>query len=140
MVMKVIFSTNVKEDLKEYAKSLKNYPISKERAKDKRSAMIASLKKVGLNPTAFPICRYKNLGQALDANRNPLNSSLRQYTYVDESKFKWCFSYINDESTSTITFIKMMAAIHVKESFQGRIDRIINETLNRFLKNSLIKA
>ena len=138
--MVILFNDSVRISLNEYSESLTKYPISEKRASIKIDKMRKALEKVCLNPTAFPICKYKDLGQTLDDNGNPLNTSLRQFNYSNESKFKWCFSYINDESTSTITFIKMMAAIHVKESFQGRIDRIINETLNRFLKNSLIKA
>ena len=137
MKMKVLFNINVKTNIKEYVKSLKSYPISKERAR-KKNKMMKALKNVGVAPMAYSICKYKDLGQTLDDNGNPLNTSLRQFNYSDESKFKWCFSFIYDKSDSTVTFIKMMPAIHVKESMQELISRIINETLNEYLNKNVL--
>ena len=136
--MTILFSDSVRTSLNEYSESLTKYPISEERANVKIDNMRKTLERVGLNHTAFPICKYKDLGQTLDDNGNPLNTSLRQFNYSDESKFKWCFSFIYDKSDSTVTFIKMMPAIHVKESMQELISRIINETLNEYLNKNVL--
>lgn len=63
--MSVCYSNQVKVGLREYKKSLRTYPISKERAVYKTNAMKTALANVGINPTIHPICNSQDLGQII---------------------------------------------------------------------------
>ena len=74
--MKIQYSNNVKNTLKEYANSLKKYPISKERRNQKVRQLKQFLRNTikqtaeNIGTFSYPVCRYEDLGQILDVNRN----------------------------------------------------------------------
>ena len=75
--MEVIVSNNVKTALEKYRKSLKNYPISLERAHKKFSNMISALQALGTAISTPSVCMNKDLLQSFDSNGNPMNKNLK---------------------------------------------------------------
>ena len=126
--MGVFYSKQVKGGLKEYEKSLKTYPISKERAILKVRALKLALRNVGVNPNVNPICLQQDLGQTL-LNGRPINHNLRRYNYKDESGFQWAFSYLI--TGANIMFIKMLPSRFVIKESQLR--NIIKESIRKVL-------
>jgi len=61
--MNVVFSDTVQRRLENYAKSLSNYPISNERAKEKFENMISALLNLGTMPYGNHVCEKKCLGK-----------------------------------------------------------------------------
>ena len=113
--MEVIVSNNVKTALEEYRKSLKNYPISLERAHKKFANMISALQALGTAISTPSVCMNKDLLQSFDSNGNPMNKNLKRFNYKDERGFQWAFACLYDYDNDTITILKMMAAPLVKE-------------------------
>ncbi len=113
--MEVIFSTEVRYALENYRETLKNYPISLERAHHKYDDMVDSLIGLGTSIATPPLCLYKDLGQVFNVNGKPQNKNLKRYNYKDESGFQWAFACNYDYSTDTIIITKMMPANQVKE-------------------------
>lgn len=136
--MEVIFSKDVDASLDEYRESLCSYPISRGRVHQKFDRMVDSLVSLGTSILLPPICTNKDLLQTFDENGIPLNKNLRRHNYKDESGFQWSFACLYDEDEDTITILKMMAAIHIRESMRELISRIINETLNEYLNKNVL--
>lgn len=62
--MVVIFNANVEETLSEYCNSLKNYPISRERAHQKFEKLMSSLNSLGTSVSTPPLCMNKDWQQS----------------------------------------------------------------------------
>ena len=135
--MKTQYSSDVKNTLKEYAKSLKKYPISKERRNQKVRQLKQYLRNTikqtseNIGTYSFPICKYEDLGQVFDLNRNPLNQHLRQTHFSDESKTLWEISFmlLEDKKTIFICCLKQSRFV-IKES---ELRNIIKESIKRIL-------
>lgn len=113
--MVVVIRNNVQVSLKEYIDSLKNYPISIERAIEKYDNMVDALLALGNSINTPPICTNKDLGQSFNAQGMPTNKNLRRFNYKDESGFQWAFACMYDYDNDIIAITKMMASIHIKE-------------------------
>lgn len=115
--MEVIFSKQVLDSIEEYTNALTKYPISNERIESKVYKMRNALLSIGANPLANPVCKYKDLGQSLDAAGNPKNPYLRQFVYKDESNRPWSFAYLIAQHQQRIYITSMIySAFIVKES------------------------
>ena len=77
------------------------------------------------------MCRYEDLGQILDVNRNPLNQHLRQTQFSDESKTLWEISFILLEDNRTIFICCLKQGRFVVKESQLR--RIIQESIKKIL-------
>lgn len=114
--MEVIFSSPVIRQLADYAKALSQYDISESRLQEKIQNMRTALLKIGNSPFINPICKFSDLGQSLDRNRNPRNKYLRQFIYGDEANRPWTFAYLIDEKNSRVYITAMKySAFIVKE-------------------------
>ena len=134
--MEVIFSDTVKKSLEDYRDVLKNYPISNERAHEKWKRMVESLRSLGDLIASPPICMYKDLGQTFDENGNPTNKNLKRYDYKDESGFQWAFACNYNYEKGTITVLKMIPSIFVKEEIKRAMKPLL-ELTNRVIKVKL---
>ena len=141
--MEVVFSKNVTDALNAYRESLKNYPISSERAHKKCAAMIEALKSLGNLPMMPPVCMYRDLLQTFRRNGKPRCKELRRYNYTDESGFPWAFSCLYNKEKGTITIMKMMPAqFVVKEDkkavfSESRLRQIVSEAVRNALRKRL---
>lgn len=114
--MEVILSNQAKTELDNYAKSLTAYNISSHRINQKIENMRNALIRIGANPLAYPVCRYKDLGQTF-YRKNPRNPYLRQFIYQDKSEKPWTFAYWVNEPLQKVIITKMAySAFIVKES------------------------
>ena len=113
--MVVVIRNNVQVSLIEYINSLKDYPISIERAIEKYDNMVDALLALGNSINTPPICTNKDLGQTFNAQGMPTNKNLRRFNYQDESGFQWAFACMYDYDNDIIAITKMMAAKHIKE-------------------------
>jgi len=77
--MKVVLRKQVIQSIDAYKKALENYPITNERRHDKVNNMRAALENIKNNPTSYPICMYKKMGQKFDEEGEPLNLNLRLF-------------------------------------------------------------
>lgn len=113
--MVVVFNKDVQASLKDYIDSLKDYPISIERAIEKYDNMVNALVALGNSLNTPPICTNKDLGQTFNNRGVLVNKNLRRFNYKDESGFQWAFACNYDYDNDTIKITKMMAAKHIKE-------------------------
>ena len=131
--MNVIFSDKVQQGLENYFQSLAEYPISNERAKEKFANMKSTLLSLGAMPYSNPVCDKKCLGQKFK-NRKPVFMNLRYFTYADESKFQWSFSYLIEEKSDTVTVVYMLPSSSViNENLDIMITRYLHEYLSKRL-------
>ncbi len=143
--MVVIISNNVLVTIGEYTESLTKYPISSTRARQKVDKLILALKSLGSSIMTPPICRYKDLLQTFDKQGNPINKNLKRFNYKDESNFQWAFACLYDYENDTITILKMMPAISVRESLTIDLDIIVETMIRNYmyqqalLENNYIK-
>ena len=70
--MVVYVSNKVKKELQQYRKSLKNYPISRERATEKYNNMVDALLSLGNDQTHCKPCVHKDLGQRFNVMGKPI--------------------------------------------------------------------
>lgn len=113
--MVVVFNSDVQVTLKEFIDSLKNYPISIERASEKYINMVNTLLSLGNSLKTPPLCINKDLGQSFNNKGEAMNKNLKRYNYKDESGFQWAFACNYDYDSDTITITKMLDSIHIKE-------------------------
>jgi len=60
--------------------------------------------------------------------------NLRHFTYADESKFQWSFSYLIEEKSDTITVVYMLPSSSVvNEKIDIAITRYLHEYLSKRL-------
>lgn len=123
--MVVIISNDVWDRIEVYANALTRYPITSKRAHEKVDDMINFLELLGNSVVSPPICMYKDLLQQFDSCGNPLNKNLKRVNYEDASKFQWAFACLYDDENDTITVLKMMAAINVRESTNKMLSMIL---------------
>lgn len=119
--MEVIYSKQVLSSIEQYTDALANYPISNDRIRQKVDGMFDALQSIASNPLIYPVCKYANLGQSLDAAGNPKNPYLRQFVYKDESNRPWSFAYLIAQHQQRIYITSMMySAFVVRESPEVR--------------------
>ena len=131
--MVVIFSKQVIDKINEYIKALTAYPISQDRMIEKVNNLRKFLLLLGESVRVPAICKYRDLGQTLNASRQPLNRSLRQVNYKDESGFQWTFACHYNYENDTITIVKMMASNQIREEVENAT-RLILEFWERLKK------
>ena len=131
--MVVIFSKQVIDKINEYIKALTAYPISQDRMIEKVNNLRKFLLLLGESVRVPAICKYRDLGQTMNASGQPLNRSLRQVTYKDESGFQWTFACHYNYENDTITIVKMMASNQVREEVENAT-RLILEFWERLKK------
>ena len=117
--MVVIFSKQVIDKINEDIKALTAYPISQDRMIEKVNNLRKFLLLLGESVRVPAICKYRDLGQTMNASGQPLNRSLRQVTYKDESGFQWTFACHYNYENDTITIVKMMASNQVREEVEN---------------------
>lgn len=120
----VVYDSQVKQQLEEYDISLKSYPISASRRKEKVRRLRQFLQSIGRNVLSYPICDSKKLGQAFNAVNKPIDASLRQTHYQDESGTQWRMSFFM-VSKNVVKIYRLYQAQFVDESLKIR-------TINRF--------
>lgn len=132
--MDVLLSNNVEQSLYAYLQSLLDYPISVERAYQKYERMRNFVLGIGNNPYAYPICRYKNLGQQFDTNNRPLNPNLHQVVYKDESKRPWTFAFWIDEEYHQVVVTRMIFSSYIKEEIEHPtlLQRVVEKVLKEY--------
>lgn len=123
--MEVVFNKQVLNKIDEYAQILTQYPISSNRIVEKIEKLKSFLFSLGTSIYVPPVCRYKDLGQIFDANKNPLNKNLKQISYSDESGSQWIFSCHYDESNDIITIVKMLASKQIKEEYHNQVQFVL---------------
>ena len=123
--MVVIFSKQVIGKINEYIKALTSYPISQERMVEKVNNLQKYLLSLGDSVRTPTICKYKDLGQTINAFGQPLNTNLRQVNYKDESGFQWTFSCHYNYENDTITIVKMMASNQIREAVENATRSIL---------------
>ena len=123
--MVVIFSKQVIGKINEYIKALTSYPISQERMVEKVNNLQKYLLSLGDSVRTPTICKYKDLGQTINAFGQPLNTNLRQVNYKDESGFQWTFSCHYNYENDTITIVKMMASNQIREAVENTTRSIL---------------
>ena len=123
--MVVIFSKQVIGKINEYIKALTSYPISQERMVEKVNNLQKYLLSLGNSVRTPTICKYKDLGQTINAFGQPLNTNLRQVNYKDESGFQWTFSCHYNYENDTITIVKMMASNQIREAVENATRSIL---------------
>ncbi len=131
--MAVIFSNNVKNALDLYRKSLRNYPISRERALKKFDNMVCALNNLDTSMSTPPICLYKDLGQRFTSDGQPIYKNLKRFNYKDESGFQWSFACLYNDNDNRITIVKMMPSNQICEEIECITHPILEfwERLNR---------
>ena len=123
--MVVIFSKQVIDKINEYIKALTAYPISQDRMIEKVNNLRKFLLLLGESVRVPAICKYRDLGQTMNASGQPLNRSLRQVTYKDESGFQWTFACHYNYENDTITIVKMMASNQIREEVENATRSIL---------------
>ena len=89
--MVVYVSNSVKTAMNAYRRSLRKYPITRERAIEKYNLMVNALLSLGDNHINCRPCVHKDLGQRFDKDRKPIYKNLYRFNYQDKSKFT-CFA------------------------------------------------
>lgn len=115
----VVYDSQVKQQLEEYDISLKSYPISASRRKEKVRRLRQFLQSIGRNVLSYPICDSKKLGQAFNAVNKPIDASLRQTHYQDESGTQWRMSFFM-VSKNVVKIYRLYQAQFVDESLKTR--------------------
>lgn len=141
--MRVKYSNDVKLTINEYTKSLKQYPISKERRNQKirmlRNFMRNTIRTVceSVGNTSYPQCKFIDLGQKYGQNGVLLNPYLRQTHFADESGTQWLISFmlLEDNTTIFIQCLKQSRNV-IRESVritESQLRRIIQESIKKVL-------
>lgn len=136
--MAAVYDVQVKNQLYDYEKSLRKYPIRASRRKVKVSSLRAFLQQLSNNVFSHPICDKKKLGQIFDQNGNATLNQLRQTNYQDESGTQWSISFLQ-VSKNTVKIYRLYQTSYVSETI-GRSKTIIrlNESdLHRMIKESV---
>lgn len=92
--MSAVYDIQVRNKLYEYEKSLNRYPISASRRREKVKMLRLFLQNLNRNIEQYPICNKKKLGQVFNYKNEPLDTNLRQTTYMDESETQWSISFL----------------------------------------------
>ena len=119
--MRVVYDKEVRDFLYEYDKILKKklshsnkYARSKERREEKVKELRKFLQSLGSKIDSLPICDKKKLGQKFDDNEEPLDKSLKQTNYKDESEFTWSISLVK-LSEKVVKIYRIMGGNNVDE-------------------------
>ena len=129
--MVLIISSDVQNTIDDYSDSLTHYPISAERAHAKIENMMGALRSLCEMPYSNPVCNKKCLGQTFE-NGQPVFINLRYFSYADESKFQWSFSYLIEEESDTVTVVHMMPSSNV---INEKIDTVISHLIREYLSS-----
>lgn len=133
--MAAVYDVQVKNQLYDYEKSLRKYPIRANRRKIKVSSLRTFLQQLSKNALSHPICDKKKLGQVFSSTDEPLDKNLRQTNYQDESGTQWSISFFQI-SKNTVKIYRLYQTSYVSETI-GRSKTIIR--LNEFDLHRMIK-
>lgn len=122
----VILSNQVKNGIVAYWNSLRNYPITANRAFEKYVEMECALK--SLDSIIYDRrCTYRDMGQKYLKNNICVFPFLRLFTYADkQSKSKWYFSYVRDEQDNVFVLYMKYSRL-VKDNMNYSKKRLITE-------------
>ena len=115
--MAAIYDEQVKNQLYEYEQSLKDYPISADRRREKLKLFRLFLQGLSNFPNKFSICDKKKLGQIILPDGNVLNPNLRQTTYKDKSNTEWSISFF-PISPNKVKIYRILKSEFVDESIK----------------------
>ena len=115
--MAAIYDEQVKNQLYEYEQSLKDYPISADRRREKLKLFRLFLQGLSNFPNKFSTCDKKKLGQIILPNGNVLNPNLRQTSYKDKSNTEWSISFF-PISPNKVKIYRILKSEFVDESIK----------------------
>lgn len=115
--MSAIYDEQVKNQLYEYEQSLKDYPISADRRREKLKLFRLFLQGLSNFPNKFSTCDKKKLGQIILPDGNVLNPNLRQTTYKDKSNTEWSISFF-PISPNKVKIYRILKSEFVDESIK----------------------
>ena len=115
--MAAIYDEQVKNQLYEYEQSLKDYPISADRRREKLKLFRLFLQGLSNFPNKFSTCDKKRLGQIILPNGNVLNPNLRQTSYKDKSNTEWSISFF-PISPNKVKIYRILKSEFVDESIK----------------------
>ena len=115
--MAAIYDEQVKNQLYEYEQSLKDYPISADRRREKLKLFRLFLQGLSNFPNKFSTCDKKKLGQIILPDGNVLNPNLRQTTYKDKSNTEWSISFF-PISPNKVKIYRILKSEFVDESIK----------------------
>lgn len=133
----VVYDSQVKQQIEEYDISLKSYPISAYRRKEKVRKLRQFLQSIGKNALSYPVCDSKKLGQAFNAINKPIDASLRQAHYQDESGTQWRISFLQ-VSPKVVKIYRLIQSKFVDESIRKTI-RFTESQFKSLLTECLMK-
>ena len=115
--MSAIYDEQVKNQLYEYEQSLKDYPISADRRREKLKLFRLFLQGLSNFANKFSTCDKKKLGQIILPDGNVLNPNLRQTTYKDKSNTEWSISFF-PISPNKVKIYRILKSEFVDESIK----------------------
>lgn len=144
--MDVVFAESIRSFIEEYEIALMKYPISRDRALQKKQEMIDFFYKKlpSVGRYTLRTCPYRRLGQIL-RNGQPQLPYLLMGSYQDKSsRTTWLFSCIMDDDTDTLTICHILHSNGVYESkttnrisiTESDIRKMVRECLHR-IKNEV---
>lgn len=136
--MKVVYTNQVRDFLKKYERSLRNYGISKERRKEKVKNFRLFLQNQKATINSLSPCRMKKLGQKYDLSGNLILTNLKEVLYKDESQFQWRIS-LYQKSNNTIKIYRILSSKATNESIY-MISNPLLYRISKIVKNSINEA
>lgn len=140
--MDVVFAESIRSFIEEYEIALMKYPISKDRALQKKQEMIDFFYKKlpSVGRYTLRICPYKRLGQIL-RNGQPQLPYLLMGSYQDKSsRTTWLFSCIMDEDTDTLTICHILHSNGVYESKTSDRISITESDIRKMVRECICKV
>lgn len=115
--MAAVYDTQVRIELEKYDNSLKDYPISPARRKEKVKRLRSFLQSLSKDFSSNPICNSKKLGQGFNSANEPIDKSLRHSHYEDESGIQWRMSFLQ-VSKNVVKIYRLYQAQFVDETLK----------------------
>lgn len=139
--MDVVFAEPIRSFIEEYEIALMKYPISKDRALQKKQEMIDFFYKKlpSVGRYTLRTCPYKRLGQIL-RNGQPQLPYLLMGSYQDKSsRTTWLFSCIMDEDTDTLTICHILHSNGVYECKTANRISITESDIRNMVRESVYR-
>lgn len=139
--MAAVYDVQVRNQLYDYEKSLRKYPIRVNRRKIKVKGLRAFLQQLSKNVSSYPICDKKKLGQVFSPINEPLDKNLRQTNYKDESDTQWSISFLQ-VSKNTVKIYRLYQTRFVSEGTKRNktVIQLTESELHRMVKESVRKV
>lgn len=141
--MAAVYDASVRNQLYQYEKALIEYPISLQRRRNKVQRLRQFLQSLSRNPMAYPICDSKKLGQIFNLDGKPMDTTLRQANYTDESNTQWRISFLQI-SPKVVKTYRLIQSKFVDETIrktirltEGQFKNLLAECLTKIIKKSL---